>query len=244
MYNEIIKELIDRLNISTELSGIIHYGSSNLGISDDFSDIDILIVVESEYLKLKSRGKFKIQGKEVEYFIKTENDIYKELLEEKNNLEPVLLTTLLNGTIIIDKYKCLEKLKQRAIEVEKMPYVGMSKEEVTLKMINLYNELKEIKRKFYKGCEDYRFSYDIYLYEIIEFCYKYNKIPIRKYKLYNALDNEGFAKINLFSDIPDLYLKNEIKYLIEKTDLHRLEKVVEYLAKMVGYTEEYRIFFE
>ena len=243
MYNYIIKELLDRLDISTELSGIIHYGSSNLGISDDFSDIDILIVIESEYMNLRSRGKFIIKEKEVEYFIKTENDIYKELLEEKNNMEPVLLTTLLNGTIIIDKYKCLEKLKQRAIEVEKMPYAGLSKEEITLKMINLYNELKEIKRKFYKGCKDFRFSYDNYLYEIIEFCYKYNKIPIRKYKLYNALYNEHFAKLNLFSDIQDLYLKNEIKYLIEAIDIHRLEKVVAYLAEKVGFIEEYRIFY-
>lgn len=95
--------LFEELHLTNEVLGVLLYGSYVLNEEDEFSDLDILIIVEENNKNICGRGNIIKDSIPIEYFIKTENDIYKELIDELENLEPAMRIELLTGTIIYEE---------------------------------------------------------------------------------------------------------------------------------------------
>ena len=74
--------LFEELHLTNEVLGVLLYGSYVLNEEDEFSDLDILIIVEENNKNICGRGNIIKDSIPIEYFIKTENDIYKELIDE------------------------------------------------------------------------------------------------------------------------------------------------------------------
>ena len=70
--SEYIDYLLEKLEINDEVLGILLYGSYALEQEDEFSDIDILIVVEEINKNICGRGNLLKDGISIEYFIKTD----------------------------------------------------------------------------------------------------------------------------------------------------------------------------
>ena len=139
--------LFEELHLTNEVLGVLLYGSYVLNEEDEFSDLDILIIVEENNKNICGRGNIIKDSNPIEYFIKTENDIYKELIDELENLEPAMRIELLTGTIIYEKYNTINKLIKRAKELNLMPYKPLSNIEIEGITITLRNQLNEINRK-------------------------------------------------------------------------------------------------
>lgn len=71
--------LFEELHLTNEVLGVLLYGSYVLNEEDEFSDLDILIIVEENNKNICGRGNIIKDSIPIEYFIKTEKDIYKEL---------------------------------------------------------------------------------------------------------------------------------------------------------------------
>ena len=125
--NDIINTLIKQLDLEGKLIGILQYGSSlQKEDLDEFSDIDLLIVIKDQYYDEESRGRINYNNTEVEYFVETETEIYKDFLDELDTLIPINRNRFLTGKILIDTENKLEALKQRAEKMNSMPYTQMS----------------------------------------------------------------------------------------------------------------------
>ena len=125
MYSELIKEVLIRINLQNEsIIGVLLYGSTVTGQNDILSDVDILFVTEDSS-KQEGRGVIKVLGNRVEYFIKCETSVYKELLGELNSLFPALITAFLTGKIYYDRDNCMQQLRKRAQQVLEMPYIKL-----------------------------------------------------------------------------------------------------------------------
>ena len=243
IFDEYIIELLNKLKISEELIGILVYGSYVLQTQDEFSDLDILIIVDNEYKNICGRGNFIIKDKSIEFFIKTENEIYKELIEELETLEPATRNELLSGIIIKDKYNAIKKMQERAREISQMPYKPLSRLEIEGITITLRNELREIERKNRHKEKDLLFCFYNYLYELIKAYCDYEKVPIRKYKFYKTYTNEKYRINNMQLDISDKYVKEEFINLIDEFDFEKLKELTEYILKKIGTLPiEYRIY--
>ena len=82
--------------------GILLYGSYVIGGFDEFSDIDVLIVVDNTDEEVESRGSYYIDGINVEYFIETEKRVYLGLYYEIDNFGDAFRNRFLLGKIIYD----------------------------------------------------------------------------------------------------------------------------------------------
>ena len=240
---EYIDYLLEKLEINNEVLGVLLYGSYALEQEDEFSDIDILIVVEEINKNICGRGNILKDGISIEYFIKTESEIYEELLYELEIIEPVMRMELLTGNIFYEKYSTLSKLKKRAEKVNLMPYKQLSTVEIQKLTITLRNQIKEIDRKNKHKDKDLCFCYYNYLYELIKtYCY-YEGIPFRKYKFFKTYTNEKYRIKNMQLDIKDEYVKSKFIYLITNLDTDILKELTEYiLNKLSQLPIEYRIY--
>ena len=117
--NKYVNYLLEELKIANGILGVLLYGSYVLKVEDEFSDLDILIVVEENNKNICGRGNLVKDSISIEYFIKTESEIYKELIDELETLEPAMRIELLTGTIIFEKYSTLNKLKKRAEDIKR-----------------------------------------------------------------------------------------------------------------------------
>ena len=241
--DEYINELLNRLEILDEVIGVVLYGSYALKTQDEFSDIDILIVVYNEYENICGRGNFIIKNKAVEFFIKTENEVYKEFMKELQSLEPATRNELLGGIIIKDKYNTIKKMQEGAKEINQMPYKPLSKLEIYGITITLRNQLKEIERKNKYNEKDLLFCFYNYLYELIKVYCDYERVPIRKYKFYKTYTNEMYRLSNMALDMSDKYVKKMFIKLIEEFSIDELKKITEYVInKISDLPIEYRIY--
>ena len=144
---ELVNELISYLKIKEKLIGILIYGSYTIKEQDEYSDIDVLIVLDDKYINECGRGVCFLKKHEIEFFIETEDSIYKSLLHELDTLEPINRNRFLMGKIIIDKDKRLEKLRNRAQQMQLMPYTPLSKNEIIINSIFYKNKIKNLKIK-------------------------------------------------------------------------------------------------
>lgn len=243
IHNKYIDDLLNRLELSDEFLGISLYGSYVPNNVDEFSDFDVLIVVGNEYREICGRGNYIINGKSIEFFIKTEDDIYKELNNELDDLEPATRIAFLTGTIIVDSFNVMSGIKERAKEICCMPFKRLNRMEKEAIIINTRNSLKEVERKNKHNDKDYHFSYFNFLYDLIKSYCDNEGIPIRKYKFYKTYTDENYRIKNLFFNIEDEYIKTEFAFLIEKVDFERLKALTEYiLDKIYNLPIEYRIY--
>lgn len=229
-----IQELLDSLTFKDRILAVLVYGSSILKLDDEFSDIDVLFIVAENNIELCGRGNKIINEKYIEYFIKTENIIYQDLLNELDFLEPVMQTALLLGVVYMDKDGIILRLRERAKKIKKMPYRLLSQMEIESITTTLKNQLKEINRKNKHKEEDLLFCYHIFLYELIKAYCDFKRIPIRKYKFYETYTNESYRKKYMQLDIEDIFVKKELLSLIEECDIVRLNELVEYILKKIN----------
>lgn len=235
--------LLEKLNLVDNILGILLYGSYVLNDDDEYSDLDVLIIVEENNKNICGRGSLIKDGITIEYFIKTESEIHKELIDELENLEPAMRTELLTGNIIFEKYSILTKLKKRAEDLNLMPYKPLSNIETEGITITLRNQLNEINRKSKFKENDLQFCYYNYIYELIKNYCDYEKVPIRKYKFYKTYTNDEYRIKNKYLDIKDDYVKSEFIYLINNLDVNRLNVLTSYILNKISKLPiEYRIY--
>lgn len=244
--DKLVNELISYLKIKEKIIGILVYGSYVIEELDEFSDIDILVVLDDRYIDECGRGRYCFEkcGIEIEYFIETEGNIYKSLLQELDTLEPINRNRFLMGKILIDKDGRLEKIKNRAKQTQLMPYTPLSKNEIIINSIFYKNKIKNLKRKFKNNELDKEMYYYDYISNLIRFYYRINCKPIIFEKMYKTLISNEYRKINLQCDIEDKYVKEMFVTLIKEINIENLEKLVDYILKdWIPNEKNYRIYY-
>ena len=243
--NDIINTLIKQLDLEGKLIGILQYGSSlQKEDLDEFSDIDLLIVIKDQYYDEESRGRINYNNTEVEYFVETETEIYKDFLDELDTLIPINRNRFLTGKILIDTENKLEALKQRAEKMNSMPYTQMSLIDIKKNGISFYNRLNKLKRKKKYRHKDFKFYYYRYVNELIDIYSNMTLTPIINDKFYKALKDDNYRKKYYQYEIKDEFIKKCFIKIIEKPNLKVLENTIDYIfKKYINATGDYRLYY-
>lgn len=242
---EVLNTLIKKLDLQEKLIGILQYGSSlKKEDLDEFSDIDILIVIKDQYFDEQSRGSISFNKTEIEYFIETETEIYKDFLDELDTLIPINRNRFLTGKILIDTENKLEALKQRAKKMNSMPYTPMSLLDIKKNGISFYNRLNKLKRKKKYRHKDFQYYYYRCVNELIEIYSHITLTPIINDKLYNSLKDDNYRRKYFQYEIKDDFCKECFIKIIEKPNLKVLENTIDYIfKKYINATGDYRLYY-
>ncbi len=92
-----------------DILGIILYGSANYHTATKFSDIDLLIITESD---TNYKGLTFIKNQKIEYFERNVYDILRKIDNLDKSLDCSLISIFKNGKIIFSKYNTVENIQE------------------------------------------------------------------------------------------------------------------------------------
>ena len=112
MDKEIILKFLSLYSTKVNILGIIFYGSSNYGSSDNSSDIDLLFITDGDK---NYKGTTYIDGKKIEYFEKNIYYLMDKIDTLDNDYDRSLISIFKNGNIIYSKDDTINYLKEEVL---------------------------------------------------------------------------------------------------------------------------------
>lgn len=201
-YQEIIYKFIAQYRSRDNILGIIFYGSSNYRTNTLQSDIDLLIITDGEY---NYKGVTYIDGKKIEYFEKNFYYLMNEIENLVSSLDRSLLSIFMNGTIIYNKDKTVNFLKEEVLINQTFHFQKKKKHYQESDLLEFYEYIQQL-----EPCHNF-FSYIYYnLLELMRKKYHeengYSKLP--SLKVYQLYSNPEYAKKFYCSILPNEHFMN------------------------------------
>lgn len=234
MWQDAMNEFIADYKENPDVEAILLVGSYAVGNNNNYSDIDIFIILNDQ-AKYRKRGNKLVGNYLIEYFVNRKQDVYKYLDDGVKNHKGSIKNMIQNGIALYDKNNIIKELKKYAKNLPKN-----NNKDVMLYYACwcAYDEYKAAKYNNH-------LQYYICLNNLVD-CYLvnngYNKLPNLKIerffkdkeylKKYNIkLPNNKFNKlvINCFDDENQNNLKQLYDYVINdgKFDINNFELINE-----------------
>lgn len=113
--NNFIKPYIE----DKEVEAILLVGSYAVGNQNEYSDIDVYIVL-NDNANYRKRGNKLVNNYLIEYFINPIHKVKEYLLEDKRAHGGSMANMLLNGKVLLDRHGIIEKLKEEALKAKEI----------------------------------------------------------------------------------------------------------------------------
>lgn len=141
----IINTFVNKMgyDTNTNVEGIVFYGSSQTGFSNDFSDIDLHIIFKE--IKHEIRGSYQIGKYRIEYFEKQLKSMYDKADYEFTHQANALVSMILFGNIILDRNGEIAQLQQyiKTLYANPLPKLEVEKAKEQIAIINnFFDDLK------------------------------------------------------------------------------------------------------
>lgn len=228
--------------------GAFFYGSYLTGYNDQFSDLDIQVILDDSDLENYVVGRKYVDGIKIQYQEKPIKYVYASVILEWNAQNTAAKNIFGKSKILFDKTGRLKKLQKYVIEKYSNMLPPADEGELEDNIYGLENEIENLKRVCAKNSPDFTILYYLLIDSIRKVYHKLNCIsffsPKKVYKTYLddayrkslsiAKPDEKFISmyINLISDNKS---SNEEK-------LNNIVKFYNYVKKDMKLNEnEYRI---
>ena len=127
MWKQALNEFIKPYMNDEEVEAILLVGSYAVGNQNEYSDIDVYVILNDE-AEYRERGNKLVNGYLIEYFINPINKVREYLSEDKRGHGGAMANMLLHGQVLLDKNGIVEILKEEAKQaVIKQPEKDMMK---------------------------------------------------------------------------------------------------------------------
>lgn len=217
---KIIKKITDEHKQDKNVLGIMLFGSVARNKFDEYSDIDI-------YILLKKKGKFsrknlESNGMRVDMILDTKKETRNYLKEDRYNVRRNTSHMLAHGKILFQRTKDLEKI-QRAARDNLSLKTKYKKDEILMHKYSINDFWCEVQRDI-KNKDYLAFGLDsqLLMNNILELFLKINKIffhqPNEMMRILEKLDIE-FA-----NSVRDFYKEN---------DIEKKKKILDFLVKYI-----------
>ncbi len=235
-----LKEFLKDYEEDDSVIGAILCGSYANDTYNEFSDIDVILVLKDE-LNYTEKGINSIQSFMIEYYKLPVKIIKRYFKENYDNKKLTMINMLAYGKIIYDLDGKVKELQDLALDYIDRPLDTISSYELSLNNYLIWDNLDELKSIMEDGNLNFNMVYYNLLWKIYELYCKYLGIPILpKTKLYKILTDSNYRKKYHAFKLPDekfisLYLNcyNELR----KEEMYKniLSLVNYYYTKQGGF---------
>lgn len=237
-YEKALTIFLDEYENNEDVIGAILCGSYSSGNNDEFSDIDIHIILKND-IKQRERGNKKANDYLIEYFVNPLFQIYKYLDEDYLKGSTCTAKMVGYGKILFDKTGELKTLQQNAILYIDKEIPGVDDSEIQMNKYSMWYFSNELKRCLVKEKKSFNIIYYKLLNIILDSYYRYNRIPsLPISKVYEILTNENFRINYHVFKLPDDKFKQLFLecYIIDRKDVmyDNIRKLIEYVYYKTG----------
>lgn len=231
---------------NSNVEGILFYGSNQTGFGNNFSDIDLHIILSNDAQE-EIRGSSFIDGYRIEYFEKTLNSMYKKTINEFKNQGNTVVSMIVHGTVILDRNGKIAKLQEYIKQIHSLPMPSIEEERAKEQIAIINNFFDDLVNLINNNDIYATHVFHLTLERIKDFYFSYNALPgvARTKALKVMLDDEyrkAIKKENPDEEFIQLYLKclDERKTIEERLDI--LYKLFKYSTKEICFDKnEHRI---
>jgi len=228
-WKQVAHKFIDICSFKDDIDAVFLSGSHASGNADEFSDIDLYIVLNDE-VKWRERGNKRIDGLYVEYFANPMRQIMKYIDDSYPNVQLIEINMILSGIVILDKnstaQKAIDYCKQKAM----FGFPKMDAYSVKMGLYTLWTNYDELSRACSYQTPDAAMHFYGFIQNAFELYSRYICSPVPHYhKLHRWLTDEGYAKrydLGVYNDLDFLEMLKMAFKVKETGDMFDLSKEI------------------
>ena len=240
-FTKIINDFVNKMGYqeNEDVEGIVYYGSSQTGYSNNFSDIDLHIIFNNN-LEQSIRGSMTIDEVRVEYFEKSISTMYKKALTEFKNQANAMVSMIEYGTIIFDRNGKIKTLQEYVHELYSLPMPCIEDEQAKELIAIINNFFDDL-----KNCIESNDLYSTHIYHLTlerikDFYFSYYGLPgVARTKALKTMLNDGYRNAIKKENPPQEFIELYLKCLDESILIYErfvfLQELFEYCTKDVQF---------
>ena len=246
-YREVLNKFIDDMNYlkNPEVEGIVFYGSFHTNTSNEFSDIDLMILFNDDSDINQIKGYKTVNGIQVEYFERTISKMHERANSDYMKCEDSLLSIIGYGEVIFDRSGKVNDLVEYIKEKYARPLPCYTKHEATYHIAGIKKAVLGVEELMLQNDPYFETYYFLTVERIREFYHKLNgfsnlpqtkvcklyihkelqevqhkKVPEKEFlELYFKAIEEGTSKEEKIIRVNNLYDYSVRNYNIDFDDL-------------------------
>jgi len=193
-WEQAAKEFIDTCSFKDDIGAAFLTGSHAFGSADDFSDIDIYIIL-GDHVDWRERGNRRISGWLVEYFANPMRQIRKYIDRGYPELNLTEINMILGGIVIFNKNSAAEDAVSYCKQKMLSEFPRMSDFDIKTGLYAMWNNLDELQRVFANSSPDFIMLFHVFVRQAFELYSRYICSPVPNYhKIYQWLMDEAFRE--------------------------------------------------
>ena len=245
---EAITKFIEKMGyISNEhFLGAIVYGSSLTGFDTETSDIDLHIIFDNSDPNKIIRGESLVDGKKIEYFEKTIEDVYLMAENEFSNQNNASYSIIGKGEIVYERKGALTNLQKYVINTFKDNLPPLNIDEAREQISIIDNKIQKLENLAKDDSSYFNHLYHIVLEKMRKTHHRIigiSKIPTSKvHKIYtDEAYRKSTYKTNPAHDFVEDYLNLVTQGKDKKQMLESLKSFYNKVKQNIELGDEYRI---
>lgn len=231
-WEDALNKFLKRYKKEDYYEGAIVCGSFVTGNNNEFSDIDVHIILKRGN-EWRERGNLEVDGFLIEYFANPVNKYEQYCIEEANEVRHHTIAMFALGKIVEDKNGEVKKLKDKATEAVKSDVRDITDFELLMGKYGCWDKYDELKVIYYEKRDSFYLAYYELYKELLALHGKFKKIrEFSLTKLDKLLDSKLFRDnygISKFYDEYDTCIIRECMLLENR------EKMMENITKFYNY---------
>jgi len=232
------KNFINSWKFKDDIECVFLTGSHASGNADEFSDIDLFIILNDD-VKWRERGNKRVDGMLIEYFANPVRQVKKYIDECYSNVALTDVNMILSGIAIFDKNDTASMMVDFCKQKLASEFPKMSEFNVQTGLYFLWDKYDELNRAYFDQHFDFLMQFYNFVQHAFEIYSRYICSPVPGYqKLYRWLTDDDFAKkygLATYNDLDFLKMMKMVFGCSNTIEIFELSKnIYEYVANKMG----------
>jgi len=190
----VARNFIDSCRFGNDIESVFLTGSYASGNADEFSDIDLYIVLNDE-VKYRERGNKRVDGFLIEYFANPLRQVKKYIDDSYPNVQLTEVSMILNGIVIFDKNAVSDEIIDYCKQKTRSDFPKMNEFSMKTGLYHLWNNYDELNRAYSNQSPDFTMQFYQFIQSAFDMYSRYLCSPVPNYhNLYKWLTNDEYFK--------------------------------------------------
>ena len=209
------RDFIESCPFKNEIECVFLTGSHATKNADEFSDIDLYIVL-NDAVTWRERGNKRVNGLLVEYFANPMRQIKKYIDASYDSVSLIEVNMIRNGIILFDRNAAASELIAYCEQKTQSPFPQMSEFSAKMGLYHLWNSFDELQRSDTRQTPDLPMQFFRFMQDSLELYSRFIGSPVPTYHhLYRWLTEDAYHKNYGLADYKDQEFLNLIKSAFE-----------------------------
>jgi hypothetical protein len=234
-WEKALKKFLEKYENEDYFEGAIACGSYVSGNNNEFSDIDVHLVLKKGN-EWRERGNLYVDGFLVEYFANPVNKYEDYMEEEKTERGNHTTMMFAKGVVICDKNGEVKKLKNKAMELQYIELPDITEFDLLSSKYGCWDKMDELK----VICHEKRDTFYLAYYELYKQLVTLHG-KVKKFREFSITKFDKLLDYKTFRDnygISKFYDEYDTRIIRECLVLDEREKMLEKITKFYNYVME------